>query len=440
MGQYRGEEGVSEVIAAVLLVGITVLAVTIMTAILLSGPQPDEVPHAAIVAGINETGSFALTHEGGDPMREGEYRIYIETKTGSGLENRTGDFTKPAGGVWLVGENITYRGAEMPERVVVTAISGGSETILTEVAFRGGGRVFDPDPEVLEEPGEEEEFINYVIDENVFVYGTILDIIGSTRVIGDGATVVINEGLSLEGSGDVAVSNIYVNGSVTSGGSSSLGSPDTPRKICINGDLTLTGGDRSIYGDIYVNGNFNFKGATIRGKVYVGGDLTLGWGAKFADGAHIYYTGANKTPSGINCDSCTPNAVYPGFAMPALEIPLTKPDDWYDRGNYTMEWPLSKALSNNEKIFVSEGSISTSGSATNVIIIARDGNITISSNEWSVPVTGVFFAPKGKVTFNGGFLKGVVIARDGFFVENGGTTVTFENIDQYISNPEDYPF
>jgi len=126
--------------------------------------------------------------------------------------------------------------------------------------------------------------------------------------------------------------------------------------------------------------------------------------------------------------------------MPALEIPLTKPDDWYDRGNYTMEWPLSKALSNNEKIFVSEGSISTSGSATNVIIIARDGNITISSNEWSVPVTGVFFAPKGKVTFNGGFLKGVVIARDGFFVENGGTTVTFENIDQYISNPEDYPF
>jgi len=55
-------------------------------------------------------------------------------------------------------------------------------------------------------------------------------------------------------------------------------------------------------------------------------------------------------------------------------------------------------------------------------------------------VTGVFFAPNGKVTLGGGFLEGVVIARDGFYVPTGGTTVTFKNMDQYISDPNDYPF
>ena len=77
--------------------------------------------------------------------------------------------------------------------------------------------------------------------------------------------------------------------------------------------------------------------------------------------------------------------------------------------------------------------------ATNVVIIARNGDITITGMG-SSGVTGVFFAPKGKVTFNGGFLEGVVIARDGFFVTSGGTTVTFKNVDQYISNSTDYPF
>jgi hypothetical protein len=55
-------------------------------------------------------------------------------------------------------------------------------------------------------------------------------------------------------------------------------------------------------------------------------------------------------------------------------------------------------------------------------------------------VTGVLFAPNGKVTFNGGFFEGVVIARDGFFVTSGGTQVTFRNIAEYFSDPNDYPF
>ncbi|MEG3056823.1 MAG: hypothetical protein RQM90_12640 [Methanoculleus sp.] len=44
------------------------------------------------------------------------------------------------------------------------------------------------------------------------------------------------------------------------------------------------------------------------------------------------------------------------------------------------------------------------------------------------------------MTFNGGLLEGVVIARDGFFVTSGGTQVTFKNIKEYITDPENYPF
>jgi FlaG/FlaF family flagellin (archaellin) len=146
MRQHRGEEGVSEVIGVMLLVGMTVLAVAIVAVVLLSGSQPDEIPQATIVAG-NESGRLALVHEGGDPLREGEYRIYVDT--GSGLMDGTRNFTEPEDGVWSIGGTLAYNGTEKLKRVVVTAISGGSETILAEPEFVGrgeGAAGFSPDP------------------------------------------------------------------------------------------------------------------------------------------------------------------------------------------------------------------------------------------------------------------------------------------------------
>ena len=120
--------------------------------------------------------------------------------------------------------------------------------------------------------------------------------------------------------------------------------------------------------------------------------------------------------------------------MPDLEIPPTKPEDWYtDKGYAT-----GGSLEDGVKIFA-QNYTSTSGAAKNVIIIASDGNISITSG-WSGPVTGVFFAPRGRVTFEGGTFEGVVIARDGLFATFYGSTVTFKNIEDYIADPEDYPF
>ena len=144
MTRYSNEEGVSEIIGVMLLVGVTVLAVAVVAVVFLSGPQPDEIPRATIVAGSSESGGLVLAHEGGDPLRAGEYRIYVDT--GSGLMDGTSDFAGAGEGVWSIGGALVYNGAETPERVVVTVISGGTETILAEPEFRGGGAGFSPDP------------------------------------------------------------------------------------------------------------------------------------------------------------------------------------------------------------------------------------------------------------------------------------------------------
>ncbi len=442
MGRHPGEEGVSEVIAAILLIGVTVLLVAIVAAIFLSGPQPDEIPHASIVA-RNESGSFALAHEGGDPLRVGEYRVYIDS--GSGLVNKTGEFTPPDSGVWQVGGSIRYTGTwTSSERVVVTVVSGGVETILTEVGF-GGGRVFDPDPVEPGEP-EEKEPIYVIIEENVFVYGTAF-VFSGNNVNGPGATTIITGNLNtgdLNGGASIAVSNISIDGNVNlDGGSASLGSPDKPGEIHINGSLTLRDGQRHIYGDVYVNGDFLLKDARIHGNVYVSGNLTLGDTPWIDENARIYYTGTLTSPldsvSGYDLDiiaKCIKQETVPGVRILDLEIPPTKPEDWYMERGYAS----SEDLTSNMKIFAdSYSSTSWRPTATDVIIIARDGDITITGMGNS-NVTGIFFAPRGRVTFHGGSLEGVVIASDGLYVTSGGSTITFKNIKEYITDPEDYPF
>jgi len=444
MGWRRGEEGVSEVVATTLLVGVTVLAVAIVAAIVLSAPQPGEIPHAAIVA-KNESGKFGLAHEGGDPLRVGEYRIYVAD--GGGLVDETGNFSSPEGGVWGIGEDIAYNGGSTDfHRVIVTTlVGGGGEVILTEVRLRGGGG-FDPDPvkPPEEDPEEPEEFIDFVVNENVFVYGSALQFSGG-NVNGPGATVIITGGLvttDANQGASINVSNIYFDGDVTlSSGSASLGSRDEPGSIYINGSLTLRNGQRHIYGDVYVNGNCDLGSVNIHNKVYVNGDLTLGQDViNFEGGAHAYYTGTLYTLSGVDTSKkqyCTHNTTVPGFAMPDLEIPPVKsPDTWYTSRGYAQSGDLVSDM----KIFAdSYSSTSWKSSATNVTIIAHTGDITITGMGGS-GVTGVFFAPKGKVIFGGNSLEGVVIARDGFFVTSGGTQVTFKNIGEYITDPEDYPF
>jgi len=443
MREPCSEEGVSEVVAITLLLGLTVIGVALVGIVFLSDSQPDEVPHAAIVAG-EENNRLALVHGGGDALRAGNYRIYVDT--GEGLVDRTDEFTGQEDGVWSIGGTLVYDGPGTPERVVVTAGLGGSETILAEPDFVGEGETgFSPDP-VEPDPGSDPDpgpssFIDYVIDENVFVYGNALQFAGD-NVIGPGATVIVTGNLDSADTNlgaSIAVSNIYIDGYVAlSSGSTSLGSPTNPGHIYINGDLTTSIGYRSIYGDVHVNGNCDLEGVCIYDNVYVNGDLTLRReDTGLVDDARIYYTGTLTALNNVNDSTlakCIHQPTVPGFTMPDQEIPSVKPADWYAARGYVPGGNLTGGM----KVFASSYSCTFGSSASNVIIIASDGDITITGG-WGT-VTGVFFAPNGKVTFSGGSLEGVVIARDGFLVNSWGTEVTFRNIEEYISNPEDYPF
>ena len=124
------EKAVSEVIGVVLLLSVTVLGVAMTY---FSQPAPSEIPHVNVVAGATNT-TFVLSHEGGDALAEGSYRIYVDN--GSGLEDRTDNFTLVGDDVWSIGERLTYTGK--PERVVISVVdSGGGEMVIAEPAYAG---------------------------------------------------------------------------------------------------------------------------------------------------------------------------------------------------------------------------------------------------------------------------------------------------------------
>jgi hypothetical protein len=133
-------------VGAMLLIGLTVLGVVLVGITFLSGSQPEEIPHTTIVAGNSTEGHLTLANYGGDPLRVGEYRIYVDY--GDGLADRTDEFNEPddSDGFWSMGEVLVFNRQGTPQRVVVTAISGGGEIIVAEPIFSGGTVQFSPDP------------------------------------------------------------------------------------------------------------------------------------------------------------------------------------------------------------------------------------------------------------------------------------------------------
>nr|WP_319377688.1 type IV pilin [uncultured Methanoregula sp.] len=288
-------------------------------------------------------------------------------------------------------------------------------------------------------------FAEYVANESVFVYGSKLYFMGS-RVVGPGSTVILT-GTSIttgdfNGGAIVDVSNIYVDGDVSlNSGSASWGSSSSPGIIFVNGDMSVLSGGRDFYGDIYVNGNFNIKDSRIHGNVYVDGDVTLDWTPTLDTNSYIYYTGTLSHPASYPTeilDKCIYQDTVPTKSMPDLTMPSAKTSAWYTSHGYTSS--SGGTLTDNMKIIADSGytSSSWSSSATNIVIIARNGDITLNQG-WGY-ITGVLYAPNGKVTYDGGDFQGLVIARDGFYVTHGGTTVTFKNLGDYFSSSADYPF
>jgi PKD repeat protein len=284
-------------------------------------------------------------------------------------------------------------------------------------------------------------FGDYIVDENILLYGNKLIFRGKT-LNGPDATIHITGNTlgsdTLGGNAQISVSNIYVNGPINwNSGSGILGSAAKPGTIYVDGGLTLTG-VIEVYGNVSVNGKFLLKNSVIHGNVYVNGDLELGWGAPNLDDANVYYTGAFTYPTGMGngvLNKCVKVASIPEFVVPSYTMPSVKTDSWYTSNGYAS----SGALKSNVKIAANSYTPNNYQlPATNVIIVAKTGNINLGQNGGGV-VTGILFAPNGKVILKDKSFEGVVIAKE-FEVLDGSNVVTFKNLNQYIGNPANYPF
>ena len=351
-------------------------------------------------------------------------------------------------------------GTPDPTRVVVEAVGVVHASTWMESkkkVIKNGINRKDPggSKQNGEDGGETQEFVELMQEEQVFVYVNSTMNFSGSSVSGAGATVVIGGPLDtkdINGGASIAVTTIYIDGPVKlDGGSAGLGSSSAPGNIYINGDLTLWGGGRNIYGDVYVNGNLRLKDAHIYGNIYVNGTVELGWTPTLEPNTHIYYVGDGNpsTPDIIHpqyynqaiLDKChkIPYGdvqAFPSFSMPDVSIPDPRSSDWFASKGYVS----SGALVSELKIYT-EGDYNSSTwrpTAENVIIVSK-GNISITGMGGS-NLSGVLYAPYGKVTFNGGSFTGTVIAKDGFSVTSGGSTVTSLGIENYIANPDDYPF
>ncbi|QOR66368.1 prepilin-type N-terminal cleavage/methylation domain-containing protein [Cytobacillus suaedae] len=286
-------------------------------------------------------------------------------------------------------------------------------------------------------------FYDFLVNENVFVYGSSFDI-NNNSVTGTNATMVLTGDLDagiITGAPLVNVSTIYVKGNLDlsegkgAAGALDIGSPAHPRNIFVAGDAILGNGNRGVYGNLYVNGDFTYKNSPIEGNVYVKGNVTLEGSPNKVSGK-IYHEGTvNSEKNNINFAKIERKSQVESFTPLAYDIPPLKPVEWYHLNGYTP----GGSLENNSKIFVSDysTSISNKDNFTNIIVVSKnDINITGKGK-----TTGVLFAPYGKVEIDGDF-EGVIIARDGFISNGGGksTHIIFKNISEYISSMEDAPF
>jgi len=126
----RRESGISEVIGAVLLVGLVVIGGAVVATYVLSEPAPKTMPHLSFsVDHDNTTRVLTLYHTGGDTLPWGEYRIYVDgvDKTWSVRENKTWSFNSQLDVLDI---------SQTPGDVVLSYVGSGSgETVLRKVIY-----------------------------------------------------------------------------------------------------------------------------------------------------------------------------------------------------------------------------------------------------------------------------------------------------------------
>lgn len=255
---------------------------------------------------------------------------------------------------------------------------------------------------------DEETFSEYLLTNNLYVFGNEVKITGSSTISGEEATVVVREDFD-PGSASlcyISTKNIYIE----------VKEDETGKKVLkmANFELGIPGGRSSVY----VDGSVEFSGGSashprIHGDLYYTGTLTfVGWGM---NESLIRYT--------VNHVDSIP---FPNFPIPPL-----KPDQWYEEQGYTSD----PTPDDNMKFIGDSYTFPTSGEYNNVTVVAKTGDITLSGDVHCTGA-GILFAPNGKVIVEGSStFTGIIVSKR---VEvTGHSHVTFK---QPTMSAEDLPF
>ena len=125
---YDGTAGVSEVIGAILLVGLVVAAVAVVAVTLFSQTTPEKVPNLNFMVGTDNRvpPTLYLTHNGGDTLASGSFSVYVDGNLKS--------YSVAGGGnQWSLGKNllVPLSSGEAPQRIylVYNQMGTGSSVI-----------------------------------------------------------------------------------------------------------------------------------------------------------------------------------------------------------------------------------------------------------------------------------------------------------------------
>lgn len=345
-------------------------------------------------------------------------------------------------------------------------------------------------------PSFQRDFYTYLKEENVFVYGAGIDIGGGNNVKshgGEGQIVIDNSNKKdlefTRGGQTVSVPKIYIDktgNTIRYKGGSGMGESGITELISIKGDLEIKYGNPKIISkEIFIDGSIIFDGSAkiesqektyIKGnvvinngnptlsskevyidgsvtfdgsgrinadKVYISGDVNFNKWDTYINAKEIYVEGNVYSATNNDAHKNIPHGEFISSDLPKhpkIQIPKLRGENWYSNNGYERK----DTLEDNVKIFTNDFTFrklqgeDQDYDLNNVTIVSK-GDIDLS-NMGGISLSGILFAPNGKVIFKGESFKGMVIAKDGFDTSRGGTDITFRNIQHYFSSSKDVPF
>jgi hypothetical protein len=121
--------GVSEIIGAVLLISLVVLAVSIIAMLLFSQTTPEKIPNINFMTGSDNNNRLYLYHNGGDSLTKGAFSVRVDND----IHN---DYTISDGSnEWSLGKNVIVPNIPSGEHSVAVIYNGtGTGTIVLRSA------------------------------------------------------------------------------------------------------------------------------------------------------------------------------------------------------------------------------------------------------------------------------------------------------------------